>query len=180
MRGEGNTTTLLAFLDKFQKSGVVPTSGLQGATVIGSPTKGVNTSSLTLIITQARCGQDDAVYTCKVTVLMASPPSTVTIEDKTNLTIAGEALSLHTLGCTHAQSLSVSVPLSVSLSVSLCVSVSVSPSLSLSLCLSVSLSLCLSLSLSHLSLFLSLSPLSLPPPLSLSLTHTKSEKLALR
>ena len=113
MRGEGNTTTHLAFLSTVQKSGVEPASGLQGATVIGSPTKGVNTSSLTLIMTQARCGQDDGVYTCKVTVLMPNPKRTVSIEDKTNLTIAGEALSVRTRWRTRTSTLVLSVCLSV-------------------------------------------------------------------
>ena len=66
-------------------------TGLTGASVSGSITPGENTSTVTLTLTQARCDEDEGMYTCKIAVLQSGPPMvTRDYFDSKNLSIEGK------------------------------------------------------------------------------------------
>ena len=66
-------------------------TGLTGASVSGGITPGETTSTMTLTLTQARCDQDEGMYTCKITVLQRGPPMvTKDYFGTKNLSIEGE------------------------------------------------------------------------------------------
>ena len=77
-----------------------PGTGLTGASVSGGITPGATTSTMTLTLTQAKCDEDEGMYTCKFTVLQSSPVVTVDYIDKKNLSIEGEALNMHPIHIT--------------------------------------------------------------------------------
>ena len=96
IRTVGSTDTYLASASKVDTHAFVePASGLTRASVTGGITKDFSGSSMTLTLTQARCDQDEGMYTCKITILRDN-----TIHrayDHKNLSIQGEALTLQTL-----------------------------------------------------------------------------------
>ena len=92
IRTVGNTeTALVAASSSSTVAALEPGTGLTGASVSGGITPGATTSTMTLTLTQARCDEDEGMYTCKVIVLQSGPPMVTRDYFGTkNLSIEGE------------------------------------------------------------------------------------------
>ena len=91
IRTVGNTeTTLLSARSSRTHAVLEPGTGLTGVSVYGGIIPGAGTSTMALTLTQARCDQDEGVYTCKITVHIPYPVFTRDYFDRKNLSIEGE------------------------------------------------------------------------------------------
>ena len=91
IRTVGNTETpLVSASSSYSDAELESGSGLTGASVSGGITPGETTSTMMLTLTQARCDEDEGMYTCKVTVLIAYLVYSQDLFHHMNLSIEGE------------------------------------------------------------------------------------------
>ena len=91
IRTVGNTeTALVAASSSSTDATLEPGTGLTGASVSGGITPGETTSTMMLTLTQARCDEDEGMYTCRFTVLQTNPLVTLDYFDRKYLSVEGE------------------------------------------------------------------------------------------